>query len=280
MLNLFKTKAKKRLDEVLHGAELPMFSKAVMDTLRVLRDPESSTESVADVLQWDPGLVVRVLSTVNSAAYGPRTPIRDVHHAVSFMGRAQLEQLLLAVAVKDTLPSKEAPGFEPTRYWRAASRRAALARTFAEELHPALHAECFTIGLLEDLAVPVLAHARPDDYGPVLQRWNREPERSLQDLEREELGWDHGEIGGMLGSTWELPAELVAAVGKHHTDEADGDVPPAVRLVSMLGGNQADGIDAMLEEGRASYGLEADWVVSAVETAEQQAESLVQAMAA
>lgn len=278
MLNLFKKKAEKKLDEILRGAQLPTFSKAVMNILRVLREPESSIENVVDVLQWEPGLVVRVLSTVNSAAYAPRTPIRDVRHAVSFIGRTQLEQLLLAVAVKDALPNKEAPGFNPSRYWRAASRRAALARTLAEELHPALHAECFTIGLLEDLAVPVLAQVRPDDYGPVLEHWNREPERSLQELEHDALGWDHGEIGGMLGARWELPDSLVAAVGQHHVDGADS-VPPAVRLVSMLGGSEADGVEAMVEMGREHYGLEPDWMVEAVATAEQQAESLVRALA-
>lgn len=279
MLKLFGKKvAEKRLDAVLEGRKPPSFSKSVMNVLRILRDEESSIDDVADVLQWDPGLVARVLGTVNSAAYAPLSPIRDVRHAVSFMGRTQLEQLVLAVAVKEALPSSPARGFDPDRYWRAASRRAALARTFAEELHPAHHAESFTIGLLEDLAVPVLAQARPDTYGGVLETWNREPQTPLQELEREVLGFDHSEVGSLLGARWELPASLVHAVGHHHDGGRD-EVLPAVRLVSMLAGSEADGVEAMVEEGRASYGLDADWMIGAVESSETQAEELVQALA-
>jgi len=280
MLKLFKKKAEKQLDRVLRGAQPPTFSKAVMNILHVLRDPHSDVEAVADVLQWEPGVVVRVLSTVNSAAFAPQQPIRDVRHAVSYMGRAQLEQMLLAIAIKDALPNKGAPGYNPARFWRAASRRASLARMFADELHPALHAECFTIGLLEDLAIPVLAHTRPDDYGAVLMTWEREPQRPLHELEREALGWDHSGIGALLGSCWDLPDSLIAAVGKHHTaTDADDDVPPAIRLVSMLQGSDADGIEAVLEEGRTRYGLAPDWMLAAIAQADEQAQSLVDAMA-
>ena len=105
---------------------------------------------------------------MNSPAYGPRGEIQDVGHAASYLGRAQLEQFVLALAVKDTIPSRPTRGFQPDRYWASAARRAALSRLLADKLHPAKQAEAFTGGLLQDLAVPVIAHARSEEYGAVL----------------------------------------------------------------------------------------------------------------
>lgn len=185
-MGLFGSKNRKReelfarkLDGVLETGEAPTFPAVVLRILKKVRDPESSIEEVAEAIQWEPSLMVKVLATVNSAAYAPASPIESVEHAASFMGRSALEQLVLALAVKDALPNAPAPGFEPARYWLAASFRAGLAKQFADRIHPATASECFTVGLLQDLAVPVLATTGPEGYAGVLAAWRDDPDAEL-----------------------------------------------------------------------------------------------------
>lgn len=279
MLLLGKKKARQRLDAVLRGQEPPTLPQGVTHLLKLLRDPDSDTSDVAEALNWNPGLVVRVLRTVNSAAYGAVRRIDSVTHAVSMMGRAPLEQLVLAVAVQNTLPTGAAPGFQPDRYWQAAFFRAGMARSIAERLHPADQARSFTGGLLQDMAIPLLAHARPEDYGKVLQEWHGTPGADLHSIERDALGWSHDEIGGHLSVEWELPENLTSVIQGHHDDRAtDAELPPALRLVALHRETEREyGIEAMIETARSMYGLEPDWLRDAVAACEEQALDLSQA---
>jgi len=274
-----KNKSKLRLDELLRGHEPPTFPQGVMSLLKLLRDPDSEISAVAEALNWDPGMVVRVLKTVNSAAFGAVSKIDSVQHAVSMMGRSQLEQLVLAIAVKGVMPNTPAPGFEAERYWQASFFRASLARAIAERLHPADQARSFTGGLLQDMAIPLLAHARPDDYGKVLEEWHGSPRTNLHSIEKKALGWSHDEVGGHLGVDWDLPDNLTTVIQGHHDDGAtDAELPPALRLVAMHRETEREfGIEAMVETAKSMYGLEADWLQATIAASDDQARDLARA---
>ena len=128
------------------------------------------------------------------------------------------------------------------------------------------------------MAVPVLAHARSDDYGPVLEAWHREKQSDLHELEHSAFGWTHAEIGAMLGEDWELPENLVRAIRQHHTGaDSDWEVLPAVRLVSIHRETEVEfGLEALVEEGRSSYGLDPSWLQEQAQISDAQARELVQ----
>lgn len=269
MLKLFGKKNRspdERLQEIVGEYELPSFPQVVMKVLQVIRDPESTMDDVAQALQADPGLVSKLLMTVNSAAFGLQRGVDNVYHAAAMMGRARVESLVLALATRDTLPSIPSQGFEAQRFWRAAARRATLARSLAQKLHPATQTECFTAALLEDMAVPVLATARGDEYGPVLDEWHRTPGSDLETLEIERLGFTHTEVGRIVAEKWELPTELRASIAGHHGADDDHPPEPAILLASQIRESDMDpGVEKIVEIARANYGLAPDEVVATVD---------------
>jgi HD-like signal output (HDOD) protein len=275
-----RKRSHERLQAALRGGEPPTFPAGVVRLLRLLRDPESDTADLAAALAWDPRLVVRLLRTANSAAFGCTRRIESVHHAVTMIGRSQLEQLVLGVAVRDCLPKAPARGFESDRFWQAAFLRAALAGELAAELHPADHSRSFTGALLQDMAVPLLAHARPDDYGPVLEQWHAAPQNELFELERDALGFSHAEVGAQLGAEWELPESLTAIIERHHDREADDrELPPALRLVALHREGEGGGeLEALLEEARSGYGLQPDWLRDVIAQCRLRAQELARAL--
>jgi HD-like signal output (HDOD) protein len=281
---LFKRSTQGKLggmEDIIDRAEVPAFPRLTLKIIAKLRDAEVCFADVAESLQWDAALVARILRTVNSAAYGTSAPIVDVRHAVSFLGRSQLEQLIIALAVRSALPSTPAPGFDPVRFWQLASFRAALSRTLADQLHPSKQAQSFTAGLLQDMAVPLLASRNPKAYGAVLQAWHADSGSNLEELEEQAFGWNHAQVGGALGRAWSLPAELVFHVESHHREDLlDSELPAAVKLVSVLRESASEsGVEALIEEARTRYGLAPDWLVDALERCAAQALELSRELA-
>lgn len=267
------------LTEALGEFELPSFPAAVMQTLQLLRDPNATNAAIARSIESNPALVVRALRMVNSAAFGLRRRVESVSHAVSLLGLGKLETLVVALAVKGQLPSRSSGQFQSKRFWTAAARRASAARALAEVIHPQTQSEAFVGGLLQDMAVPLLAVARPDTYGPLLEAWHHDAATQLVHLERSEFGWDHGKIGGSMADFWELPSRLMTSIDAHHLegDGADGATvaEPAIRLVAHIREtDEMPGTDAVIEACRDEFGLSPDVVSLRLTAAFEEANEL------
>ena len=124
--------------------------------------------------------------------------------------------------------------------------------------------------------MPVLANARQSDYGPVLEHWHGEPSAHLDELERDALGWTHSDVGALLGHMWELPENLVQSIQHHHSSTpSDSELPPAVKLVSVLRESETQlAEEALIERARLDYGLESDWTLETLRAAEDQSREL------
>ena len=274
-------RARKMLSNVLKLDELPELPSLALKVLGSLRDPDVEFAEVAEALGSDPALTIKVLGTVNSSAYAPQNPINDVRQALSYIGRSELEQIVLAVAVRGALPSDPAPGFDPRRFWRTAARRAALGRAFAERLHPARAGEAFTATLLLDMGVPAMVKAIGAPYSEALLEWHASPNAELHDIERDRLSLSHTRVGSLLAASLDLPPSLSQAIAKHHDPSASSaELLPAVRLMSRVREVEAEGSDEQLvETARADYGIEPDWTLGAIEASGQAATELAKLLA-
>lgn len=276
MLGLFKKKkkdAKESLRVALGDIELPTFPSVVTCALDRVRDDEASTAEISDLLASDPGLSVRLLGTVNSAAFAMRHRVRNVHHAISLLGRNQLESLLISIAVRDALPGKPANGYDVKRFWRTAARRATAAKALAGLIDPSAHSESFTASLLQDLAIPLLSQHQGDAYGAVLDQWHNAP-CELAQLERDAFGWDHAEIAGSVCREWGFPDTLVNAIEGHHSAVGSTSLP-AVQLVAPLREVlEQPGIDQVVELSFERYQVQKDVIIELLAVSFESAEEI------
>lgn len=279
MLSLFRRRKHdpdKLLKHALGDFELPSFSGAVMRTLQFLRDPNVSSAKIARSIEINPGLVVRVLRTVNSAAFGMRRRIESISHAVTLLGRSKLESMVVAIAVRHRLPNQSTIGFHAERFWTAAARRASVARALAQLLHPQTQSEAFVAGLLQDMALPLLAKVRPKQYVPLLEHWHNDSESRLEVLEQGEFGWDHSAIGAGMSRRWQLPDVLSRSIDAHHPEEGgEHAVDPAIQLVSLIRETEVvPGVERLIETCRDDYNLAPDRVLGSVQGAFDEAGEL------
>ncbi len=257
-----KVDPRAKLMEAIGTYDLPSFPAVVIRALREIRAADPNLGTVGDIIASDPSLSVRVLKMANAVGTGAGRTIGNVRHAVSMAGLASVESMVLGVGVQAALPSARVEGFEASRFWRAAARRAGTARAFANRLHPAQAMESFTAALLQDMAVPLLAHKRGGGYGELLEAWHG-GEDELHSMEHEEFGWHHGDVATWVCNEWQLAEDLAEMIGTHHSD--DEACPAGVALVGYLREtDDAPGLDELVEVARSKYGVESDESVKAV----------------
>jgi HD-like signal output (HDOD) protein len=267
-----KSDPKAKIREVLGDYKLPSFPGAIMQILQKIRDPKSSVGSVAEILAIDPGLSVQVLRVANSAAYSPARKIENLTQAAALIGLSELQSLVLSFGVRNNMPSEPVQGYDCARFWRAAARRGFVARGLSTLLCPARESESFTAGLLQDMAVPFLAHQRTKEYGPVLSRWHS-GDSSLYELEQAEFGWDHAEVATWICDEWNLPENIEAAIGSHHGVKDDVyDCPPSVALAAYIRETpDSPGTDRVIEVAETRYNIPGEKVRQIIDAAFEQA---------
>ena len=223
-----------RLHEILGDYELPKFRKTVFETLRRLREPTATSADIAEVMSMDPDLTSRVMRTVNSTAYAPRTPIKDLDHAVTMLGKAELERIVMMLGAKMAVPKNVPKYLDMDSFWQRAGLRAVIARGLAELVAPAKAGLCFSAGFLEDFSVPIIAASKGNEYADVYEE-STDGTKPLHELEQEQFGWDHAELGALVCNEWDLPEEIAAAISTQNEPESELR-PDPVFFVSDLSG--------------------------------------------
>jgi HD-like signal output (HDOD) protein len=129
------------------------------------------------------------------------------------------------------------------------------------------------------MAVPFLIHEKPNDYGPILEKWHMGND-DLARLERSTFDWDHAEVATWLCHKWGLPENLALAIGESHgTLDLGGQCPPAVMLVSCLRESEEDaGVDLLIDTALHRYNVSRDTAFHCVDDGLQQAEDFIQMM--
>ncbi|RMG74690.1 MAG: HDOD domain-containing protein [Nitrospirae bacterium] len=276
MFKLFKKKKRYQDDEIaelLQGYELPSFPTAVMNVLSLLRDPDVDMDDVAELIKVDPGMNVRVLRLVNSAAFGLSSKVSNILHAVTLLGKARLEPIVLSLAVKDSIPKPEVNCFDSSEFWRISARRASLARILAHELHPLTETEAFTAGLLQDMAIPMLVEIKKQEYCKVLEQYYESRTATLDELERAAFGFDHQIVGAMVAQKWELPDNLIKSISGHHSGD---EVDAAVYIVSFLREyDEVDDNEQLFRVAENEFGIGRDEMKGYIERAFRDAEELI-----
>jgi HD-like signal output (HDOD) protein len=280
MFNFFRRKDRdpqKDLKGLLHNYELQSFPAVTTSVLGMLRDPESSIVEIAEQVEMDPGMHVKVLQLVNSVAFGLMKKVSSLRHAVTLLGRSRLESVVLSIAVSNSLPAANSFSFDASHFWLVAARRACLARLLAQHLHAATQAECFTAALLQDVAIPVLSTVKKEKYDTIIDQWNADAELDIIDLEKETFGYDHAHVGSLIAGSWGLPDYLVNAIGGHHGSDEEIKVDPAIRLVAHLRYNDAsDGTEKILFDCRETFHISEELVRDMISTSFEEAKKISQ----
>jgi HD-like signal output (HDOD) protein len=253
--------------------DLPALPVVVTEVIRVTRDPDSSVYELTEVLARDQALTARVLRLANSALFGFPRRIATLSDAVVLLGFHTIKSLAIAGSAFGVMDrAVEGYGLERGWLWRHGIAAGAAARFLAQKCRPALAEEAFIAGLLHDLGKIVLDSYVRASFEEILTRVRQEG-RPFHAAEREVLGFDHAEVGALVGEAWSLPPDLVEAIRYHHTPSechTEGRLVGLAHLGNIVAlvtgfGIGADGLATPLDgDTLAAWGFEMKHIEEAV----------------
>jgi len=231
-----------------HSGELPALPKAACHIMAVIEDPGTTAPKLEQALAMDQALTAKVLRIANSPFYGAVREITTVSEAIVRLGFVAIRNWTLVTAARSVFLSPGA-GMLYQKIWRQSVMSAMAGQLVAQSLSKSNPDTVFIGGLMQNIGQLVLARSHPELFQEIL---NESSESGLpyHVVERERLGFDHGELGALLIKEWNLSQELEGAVRWHHRFDAEDAVSTRIAAmialgeeIALCGGGQEDASD-------------------------------------
>lgn len=199
------------LDIVGKNGKLPAPPELWQRMNQVLANPNSSSGDIAEVIGGDGAIASQVLRLVNSSFFALSREVSRLEEAVSLLGLTTIRALVLEAETARSFAS-QVPGFARQSVQMHAMGVSHVARRIAGRSNVS---EAFLAALLVDVGLVLLSSSRPDDLKKLLDA-SSESGLPLHEIEREVLGYTHGEVGACLLGLWGMPTTVIEAVAHHH----------------------------------------------------------------
>jgi HD-like signal output (HDOD) protein len=214
--------------------ELPTMPEVLLKLNDVMANPDAGADDVAKVVGKDPAVATNILRIVNSAYYGLQVRVSSVSLAISVMGFNMTRKVALKAAVFSVFGKRrdKIQHFDPLAFWKHAIFTGTAAKvlgsnspTFAD-----MHAEdIYIAGLLHDIGKIILMEKAAPRYLAMLRK-SVQQARPETEVELEDFGFTHADVGSVLAIKWFLPEDLAIAIRYHHAPSRD----PFHRSLSSL----------------------------------------------
>ena len=201
--------------KIWSSSQLPSLPSAAIRLLDLSRSPSYEFREFVQTVKTDPAMMARILKAANSSFFGFRSEITSVEQAVSLLGAMAVTSLALGFSLSDEAMKTGPMVKHYNSYWIQSLVQAASAEVLSEAYASDLKAECFLAGLLMDIGRLAMLKTMGRDYLPVLTKASDE-QRELHEVEQEDLGFNHAEIGAKLAEQLNLPGAVGMGIRHHH----------------------------------------------------------------
>ncbi len=229
------------LEKIAMLQSLPSLPQVVTEILRLLAEDRFSAQELMELIQQDPSLTARVLKLANSATYGRVRQVATLDRALVLLGANEVQRLVTTISVMRSFASSFQSGnLDSEAFWSHALTTAEVAQKLSASFELQLGGAEFTAGLLHDVGMIILDQHFHNEFSDCLQL-ARTRRQSLYLVERELLGIDHAEVGGLLAERWQLPEALLAGIRLHHEKIIDpqyADMAACIRMANLLAGGE------------------------------------------
>jgi len=198
----------------------------------VVNDPTSSFSDIAHVVNLDTALSARLLKIVNSSFYSFPSNIETVTHAIAVIGTEQLHNLALATTIISNFKGIPDKTLNMNLFWRHSMGVAIIARNLAIHCRETNPERFYLAGILHDIGRLIILENMPDEASEIITRQNK-TDGIMWEIEREVLGFDHGEVGAALSHSWNLPLSLEEIIGNHHTPGRSKRYPLETTIIHL-----------------------------------------------
>jgi putative nucleotidyltransferase with HDIG domain len=222
------------LSEIMAAAEkLPPFPDIIWRVTPLIRRM-APVAQIEDVIKYDQAITARVLALSQSSQYARRGGGSTLRDAITTLGDDQLlEVIITACASRYFTGNASGYDLREGELWEHAVSVGLLAEIVSKRLGWKNTLTAYTAGLLHDIGKTVLNYHVKTYFDSILTLV-RESKLNFLDAEREVLGIDHAQLGGIIAKNWRFPRDITTAIEYHHRPDQATEHQPIVALIYIV----------------------------------------------
>ncbi len=194
--------------------DIPPLPQVALQALNMVMNNEVNIEKLAELIESDPALSVKILNLVNRASIG-FSEIRSISHAIALVGLNLVRYALLGVIIEGVTKKEDKNLFKFQKNLWSHSLVCAISSSFvSEKTYPELKTKAFICALLHDIGKIGFILFSPWDYSEFLNESGYFYESFLKEEEKFEV--NHCIVGKWISDKWNLPEEIKETILYHH----------------------------------------------------------------
>ncbi|MBI5575313.1 MAG: HDOD domain-containing protein [Deltaproteobacteria bacterium] len=220
------------------GLEIQSFVKGMYRTrtiptmlgkiLALVKDENSSPQDLIQLISHDQALAERTIRIANSVMFGHSGTVRDLRHAVMFLGYERIRSIALAMGVMDAFPARNSLDIQ--NLWIHGYEVAYLSAVISDTISMVAPAESFLCGLIHDIGRLIFFEKDREKYYEIGTG------DDFLDREMELFGCTHADAGGWYAVNAGIPDDIVSAIRSHHHPSEAGENHLGVSILSLAEG--------------------------------------------
>ena len=197
---------------------LPTLPTVFESLSEMLKDPNSSTDSIQEVMKSDQTLTMKVLRVANSVHYrGERDRVTDVGEAIGTLGFDKIHMVILSASVFKAFSFKNSKdlNYDPVELWKHSLGAAVASSTIAELTNHCPRQRAYSCGLVHDIGKVARLQIHPEsfceDVGDALY-----DEVTFLEVEEKKNSPTHDRVGQIVCKEWGLNRDVESVIRWHH----------------------------------------------------------------
>ena len=214
-------------------AQLVPIPQVILKIMRLVDDDDQGIDVIADEIRTDQVLTAQTIKLANSAMFAKTQTIETLDHALLYLGRNHLINLILSAAVKGFF-NQSVRGYSLCKggLYHHALGCAQFAQVLAAKTGKADPHKAYTCGLMHDIGKVVLDQYMAESYALFYREVIANDATALT-VEKKLMGIDHTEAGRILAEQWQLPPSLLETISHHHAPQKADDHSALVMIVYL-----------------------------------------------
>ncbi len=217
------------IDYASDAREIFVLPDAVTQIKRLIDDDAATMQDIADIINYDPALMVQILKIANSALYKFPNKIDSISKAIQVIGTNAVYDLVIAFGICRAFEKLNTEVIDLERFWENSVFCALLNKYFAEKFIKKDAERMFVAGLLHNLGELVMVQFNPDIAEKCSQFNESETPVVLQ---KKYFDSTYAELGKTLIQMWGIPDEISRPVSKQHFVEGE-EIPIDEQIMQL-----------------------------------------------